>query len=226
MLKTNNYIGLQGQNYQKQVHEGISTQGYELISKKRAFKLQPYIKKTDKILEYGCGNGWNLKNLVANKIWAFDVDNYLPANLPKNNINFTNNAAEIPCNYFDIIILHHVLEHVNEPFMLLQSLKQYLVKDGLILIFVPYDFEKKFLKYNNKDINHHLYCWNVQTLAALTNQAGFTILEAKKNNFGYERRVAKLIDAYAFLKPFYSLILKSIRIIKPVLEISVLAKNG
>lgn len=43
----------------------------------------------------------------------------------------------LPENYFDVITLNHVLEHVVQPYALLDLIRRYLKEDGILFIEVP-----------------------------------------------------------------------------------------
>lgn len=46
-------------------------------------------------------------------------------------------SGSLPVNYFDVITLNHVLEHVDRPSGFLDVIRQYLKADGILFIEVP-----------------------------------------------------------------------------------------
>lgn len=112
---------------------------------KKVFKLN---KK--KILDLGCGSGFTLKRISHlfpnNKLYAYDYDNKNIKKIKKiKNLKkfYTGNIDKIE-NKFDLIVLMHVFEHINNPINFLNHLKKKLNRDGIICIQSP-NIEKNFL---------------------------------------------------------------------------------
>jgi len=100
------------------------------------------------LLDFGCGSGEYLTIPIAREfldkieILAFDPDaesiRYLEKKLPKNCcLTATSDPEALEGKKFDIIILSEVLEHVEDPLVLLQRLKSLLLPDGKLLITIP-----------------------------------------------------------------------------------------
>jgi hypothetical protein len=62
----------------------------------------------------------------------------------------------------------------------------------MLLLYVPYEKERRYRAFDPQEINHHLYSWNVQSLGNLVTANGFEIVSARTRRFGYERRAADL----------------------------------
>lgn len=96
-------------------------------------------KSKIRLLDFGSGTG-NFSR-VAKKS-GLDVTAYDPAlnrNTLKNdeNIAYFNNLNDLPKNYFDIIILNQVLEHVPNPLETLRVINEIGNQKALIYISVP-----------------------------------------------------------------------------------------
>lgn len=100
-----------------------------------------------KILEIGAGKGNTLLFIKENKIAAevmgvelmeFPdsyqrhplIDKFQIANIESDNI-------QSPEEYFDIIICGDVLEHLVDPWIVVEKLSRYLKKDGLLIVSIP-----------------------------------------------------------------------------------------
>jgi SAM-dependent methyltransferase len=219
------YRGKEGQAYQEQVHGGTS-EVYMLVANARAKKFQGFLDRNKRILEYGSGNCWNIMNLQAKEKYAFDLFYNPSIDYATHGINFFHDLDGIPKNHFDIVLCHHVLEHLINPFEELQKIKSFLKQDGRLIIFVPYEINRRFRKYNPKDKNHHLFSWSVQSLGAIVEEAGFRITDTEIFRTGYDRYAAMLITRFRLPKRCYSLVRWFLRVLRPDFEILVVAKQN
>jgi len=80
---------------------------------------------------------------------------------------------------FDLITLHHVLEHLDQPIRRLKKLKHCLKPEGRIVIVVPridcWLFTVFGELYNHLDGGRHLIMYSPATLVDVLKQAGFRI---------------------------------------------------
>ncbi len=100
-------------------------------------------KKSFRVLEVGAGHGESLSylkiNNLAKEVVAIDIikgehnsniDKFIVQQIEKVDLSAYN-------NYFDVIILADVLEHLVEPQKTLEKLKKSLKNEGKILISLP-----------------------------------------------------------------------------------------
>lgn len=96
-------------------------------------------KKSGKLVDIGCGNGWFLE--VAKK--HFSVKGVEPNN---SLLNFTAEKLQIEVyekidslkkSEYDVITLFDVIEHVNKPMEYLKQISEKLKTGGIILIYTP-----------------------------------------------------------------------------------------
>ena len=94
-----------------------------------------------KFLDMGCGEGFMLQKARANGFEPFGLDiadNINPT--CKEGINFCKGSifdARFPDDYFSVIYMDSVLEHVPDPVATLTELKRILKPGGIMLIIVP-----------------------------------------------------------------------------------------
>jgi SAM-dependent methyltransferase len=141
----------------------------KLDSKKRFDKLKRYSSlNIVNFLDIGCGEGYSLLE-AYNRGWesyGIDIfDNRLEEIKNKTNHFLKSDllASAFPDNYFDIIYLDSVLEHVTNPLEYVIEIKRILKKGGLVYIGVPNEdsllneFRKNvFIITDKKDISEKL----------------------------------------------------------------------
>lgn len=117
-----------------------------------AYRAETIVKlsKGPKILELGCGDGLVTRELIKhfNEIVAVDGSKIRIERAKKqiNSIKYKKGKIMFfvsffenfkPNTFFDTIVMSGILEHVNDPILILKSYKKWLKKDGYILVVVP-----------------------------------------------------------------------------------------
>ena len=82
------YRGRDGAIYHEVKHGGGRFVD-ETIAKSRAQKLQPFVKNSDVVLEFGVGTGYNLMQLNCREKIGYDVAEYCRAKVEPKGIYFT-----------------------------------------------------------------------------------------------------------------------------------------
>jgi SAM-dependent methyltransferase len=185
------YRGEAGQRYQQQ-KRSVPEAAIPWLARLRAEKFQELIRTTDSVVELGVGLGWNLMELKCGRRIGTDLEDYLSPELKTGGIEFRNASSEIADETAEVVICHHVLEHVEQPVEMLREIRRILKPRGTALIFVPYEKEARYRRYDSSEPNHHLYSWNVQTLGNLVASQQLTLRKAEIGEFGYDRFAAKL----------------------------------
>jgi SAM-dependent methyltransferase len=183
------YQGAAGQRYHQQ-KRAIPESAFPWVARLRASKIQPHIRPADIVLEYGVGLGWNLAALQCARKIGLDVGEFLESAVRQRGIEFVTSPAAIPHSSADAVICHHALEHAWQPTEVLADSLRMLRPSGRLLLFVPYEKERRYRRFDPDEPNHHLYSWNVQTLGRLVQDAGFLVQTASIGRFGQERFAA------------------------------------
>lgn len=141
--------------------------------------LDSYLKRSKSVLELGCGDGKLISSIATagyplSRIVAADLYN-VPENLP-GSVTFVKQDLE---NFnisgpFDLVILHHVFEHVKNPLGLIERIKKELSTHGRILIVVPnrYGFNNEARVYLPEQGKHY-FLWDRESLEYSLNRLGF-----------------------------------------------------
>lgn len=141
-----------------------------------------------RILEYGGALGYNLLELKKEaEVFMIEPSDIGREVAQKNGIKSYRSASEIADSKFDIILCRHVLEHICNPAETLTEMFSLLEEKGILILILP--IEKQNTKIDDNDINHHLFCWNAQTISNLTSLAGLSTKQIKFEYYGMKRKL-------------------------------------
>lgn len=157
------------------------------------YKFEDYITDADTVLDFGCGGGYLLKNIIAKEKVGLDVSSAaIQEAKNKNQINAVQHIQELPDDHFDIIISNHALEHIENPLQTIKDLRFKLRKNGKAVFVVPHEDTRG--EFKDGDINMHLYTWNQMTLGNLFKVAGYSVKKVDKIQFQWKPEFAKIIE--------------------------------
>ena len=150
----------------------------EFGGKANLIKFNNLFKAGQKILDFGCGGGYMLKNIKEKntKLFGVEVNKEAKKIAKTNGVKVFSNSSLLPANYFDLIISNHALEHTDNPLLELKNLYKSLKKGGQICIVVPLD--SKNYSYKKNDINFHFFSWSPMNLGNILTRAGFDVIES------------------------------------------------
>jgi SAM-dependent methyltransferase len=218
------YSGQSGEAYH-QTKRFIPDSAYPWVAKLRAEKISPYVSESDTVFEYGVGTGWNLAGLKCKRRLGYDLSEHLEAIVQSHGIEFVKDMARIENASIDVVICHHVLEHTSNPPEVLEQIRRVLRHQGKLLLYVPYEKERRYRHYDRQEPNHHLYSWNVQTLGNLVEDMAFSVVEAKVARFGYDRFAAVWAVRLGCGELGYRFIRAAVHLAKPASEVRMVAQN-
>ncbi len=164
------------------------------------YKILEEIKSNSKILEIGCSTGYFTKILKEKYNCAVDcieIDKEAAKKAERycnkiviadiESLNFSENFDK---NYYDIIILADVLEHLKNPENILEKIRDYLKDDGILLISIPNITHASIAlnildgKWEYKPIglldNSHLRFFTKQSFLNLLEEKGYCPLKIKR----------------------------------------------
>ena len=85
-----------------------------------------YIKQKDIVLDYGCGGGYLIKNLICKEKYGFEVNKYIIRN--EKFLKIYSKFKDMHLKKFDKIISNQVLPHLHNPKTEIMNLKKLLKK--------------------------------------------------------------------------------------------------
>lgn len=142
--------------------------------------------KNIRMLDFGTGmsNFMYLAKKQGFDIYGYDIDGKINQYHRRRKIKMVD-IEKFKDNYFDVITMFHVLEHIDEPVELLTFLKKKLRKNGIIYIDVPngesleiklFGEKSPYLSTSDKG---HLYYYSLKTLPNILKGLGFEIVRKR-----------------------------------------------
>jgi methionine biosynthesis protein MetW len=148
-----------------------------------------YLKAIEKgkVLDFGCGNGTFLDKMIEGnwEAYGLDVDPKAIDHCRSKGINA--NVGDIdsqnyPDNFFDVITINHVIEHVHEVDALLKSCYKVLKKGGKLVIATPNTESWQHNVYKEHwlqlDPPRHLHIFNINNLEQVVKRNDFSIVKS------------------------------------------------
>ena len=191
------------------------------VANLRAEKLQPHVHPTDPVFEYGAGYAWNLLSLRCARRIGYDISEHSGSD--DKTIEWTRELASIPTESVDVIICHHALEHLVNPAEALGTMRNLLRSGGRLLLFVPFEKERRYRHFDPGEPNHHLYSWNAQTLGNLITESAFKLESIGIGEFGYDRFAANLAIKLKMREGTFRLIRRMTHLLKRASEVRCVA---
>ena len=141
------------------------------------------------VIDIGAGNGstllqikdltnWNSIGIEPDKI-KHKILNFHKLNII--NDTFQNISSNLNNDYYDLIIISQVLEHIENPLILLKEINKKLKKNGHLWIDVPLCNNNYFNSRVIDDVGH-LYFFDEMTLGKIVKQSNFHI--ASSGSYG------------------------------------------
>lgn len=173
---------LNPQIYEQYHFVGNSAGGYEEYLKKLSNELiESFDVQNKSIFEIGASNGVFLKFLREegnNEVQGIEPSKKLCQDAKKFNIDleedfFNKDYVKQHQDKFDVVIIRHVLEHINDLSEVIKSISEIIKQDGKIVVEVP-DLNKMIEKKLFSNIFHeHLNYFSLKTLNNLFKEINF-----------------------------------------------------
>ena len=179
---------------------------YIVNQRQDLLSLLPTNRTYNSIIEFGCADGTNLSffseklNIPHDQIFGVDISSSIENN---NKFKFFHQSAEEFLSNdkisFDLILLSDVLEHIYNPWKVLNQIRSKLTINGCILISVPNLQNLNYLNAVNSGEFHytssglfdetHIRFFSLKTLSNYLEDLGYTIL---KTSFRPDHTLSKI----------------------------------
>lgn len=137
-----------------------------------------------RLLDVGCGTGQTIE-LMQNLGWQVEGVDFDPAaieNARNKGLNVRLGQLEEQQyidNYFDVITMSHVIEHIHNPLSIVRECRRILKPGGCLVIVTPNvkSFGRLYFKtaWLSLDPPRHLHIFSLSALSNLVKKAGFKI---------------------------------------------------
>lgn len=180
----------------KQIYTTDSSTKPEYYYNQKRLEMLAYIPLDCKIiLDVGCGEGYfgeELQRKNKAKVWGIEVINKIAKQAEKKlhkvlQGDISKIMISLPKSYFDCIIFNDVLEHMVDPYTILEKSKKLLKKDGIVVCSIPniryYEILKEIIlhkqwKYREQGIldKGHLRFFTKRSMTEMFEELGYEIV--------------------------------------------------
>ncbi len=152
-------------------------------------------KKGGTLLDVGASSGFFLKNIKGDKKWKLNGVEYSLAAVEKakeNGVSVMHGDISSPLiknNFYDVITMHSVLEHIPNPHEYVAQVHRKLKKNGIYVVSVPsvdsveYYIYKLLYKNFPGFIREHIFYYTPYSFKLLLETNGFTILKLTSRHY-------------------------------------------
>lgn len=176
---------------------------YQENSNLKAIGLCLKNNKNPKILDIGSGAGHLLKKLERHGLTKlYGIDPYLKKDMKIGNIKLTK-ANIVDCvkdnKKYDIVLLSHVLEHLENPSEEIENIKNLIKENGKIIIRIPLSSSKAFEIFGKNwfqiDAPRHLFVPTFKGVLALAKRQ-----HLKTNHFFFDSNYTQFVVSKKYSK--------------------------
>jgi sugar phosphate isomerase/epimerase/SAM-dependent methyltransferase len=185
------------QYYQVEVPGGTYAHNYsaqELVYKTNAAKVAEFVWNklrgtSGSLFDIGCGEGF-ISNFFLSKGWDVLACDFSSFGVEKHNPSVLRNFIQgdiseildglVGKKYFDLIILSNVIEHVVDPVLYLNKIRNLMHGNSLLMLSAPNDFSDYQMMLNEKNLTNshwlappeHVNYFSLDSLSNITRLVG------------------------------------------------------
>ena len=167
-----------------------------------------------KILDVGCGPGFLLSGLASRwERYGVEISKVAAGHARKYGEIFQGSLedAAYPAEYFDMVVFHHVIEHLDDPLTTLREIRRVLCPGGWLILGTP-DFDSAGARlfgsrYRLLHDQTHVSLFTRESMYRLLRDESFVI---EKVDFPYfetrhftKENLLRLLDRQGISPPFY-----------------------
>lgn len=157
----------------------------------RSFFRTSKVLEGGNYLDVGCGMGYFpmiMKNMGMESygVEPGEFDRKMSVDYNLKIFNGTLDEAKYKDNFFDVITLNHVMEHVDKPMEMMTELNRILKNEGYLIIGVPVSDSLAFKLFgrfwSNLDTPRHLFTFSTGNLRQYAEKNGFKVERIRYNS--------------------------------------------
>lgn len=188
------YTGEQGERYRQERQSQVDHAGYAI----NYSRFKPYLKPTDVVLDFGCGNGGMLRLMIKDlaRVEGLEVNPASASIARQSGAVVYGSLDELPKRpTYDAVVTNHVLEHVRDVCGTLEELRASIKPGGLLIASLPIDDfrAKRQRTWSKDDIDRHLHTWTPRLFANVLYESGYEVLEARVLNWAWHPRALPMM---------------------------------
>lgn len=147
----------------------------EEVSRYKKASQMAQVPTRAKVLDIGCRDG-ALRDYLRIEVQYLGIEIVKKYESPYVIIRDISEGTEFENDYFDYVFCIEVLEHVRNPYFVLNEIKRILKPGGFLILSVPNPYHFKEILwnlFNVPDKTGHIYSWTKQTFKKLIKFCGF-----------------------------------------------------
>jgi SAM-dependent methyltransferase len=157
----------------------------------KPFLNSVFIRENGRFLDIGCGSGQVLELIKNRDMLCYGVEpgrfnKKIAAEKKLNIFHGDLIKARYPSNYFDVITMNHVIEHVYNPLEVLIEIRRIIKPNGIVIIGTPVSDSLAFRIFKKNwialDTPRHLFIFSKNNLKEYAKKAGFSIQKRRYNS--------------------------------------------
>ncbi len=164
--------------------KGNSLLGSFVNSKYKSY--YPWIKQGElnqnsNILDLGCGKGELLLRMYNDGFRKLNgADPFIEKDINYNcGITIHKKSIDQVQGPYDLVMMHHAFEHMENPAWVLEKINNVLSKNGKVIIRIPvagsYAWRKYYTNWVQLDAPRHIFIHSIQSMKLLCAQTGFEL---------------------------------------------------
>jgi 2-polyprenyl-3-methyl-5-hydroxy-6-metoxy-1,4-benzoquinol methylase len=179
-LYTGDYAGASARKFGRSIEAGR-----RLFARVLAARIVRRVGAGGRALDIGCGDGKVLAALARRGFdcTGIELNPRVHETLPRDaKITIHTGAlsdAQLPPASFRVVILRHVLEHLDDPLRALSEVRRVIAPDGTLIVAVPnlasWQARMARCDWFHLDLPRHLHHFTPAALRTLLARAGFTV---------------------------------------------------
>lgn len=176
---SNRYRGARGEEYAAK--RGVKSE----VGLRINFEyFKPYLRSSDRVLEFGCGTGGLLNHIApaVRELEALEVNEASAKQARALGHQVYASLDELPADRpYDVIVSNHVLEHIADVVSTLKVLRRFLVPGGRFVTKLPIDAAttRHQRRWAVNDLDNHLHTWTPRLFANTFIEAGYEVEECR-----------------------------------------------